>query len=225
MDHSRLRFAEFVRMAHPQTLQGGLAWVLVKLGWLKLPRPIIPRKDPLREHCVALSDLPKKARDQIEAVLPEIQRLGYVEPVFECRESTTASGDQLTAIALRSRHGSGLNILQSLHGCSKTGVFKSYDQLMSILSDGRAIVTSGGRREIDPTPQITATYHPGVSVEELMKLHAEKFAGRFEVPRTLRSNDEMFDCLETLNDNYFTHMEKRGVLIEVDSPADDVDRG
>ena len=215
LDHRRLRFIEFVRLAYPNTVSASLLWIPLKLGLVNWRPQIIPGPESIATSSISLESLPSRAHSHLQSLLPTIMKHGYVESLFECVGSNTPTGEEITGVAMRSRHNSGSHILQSLISFTPHGAQQTQEILVTFHRDSRTTATTNGRPNLDLIPSASATYHPGKSFHQLVIIHTRKLEGGTDDTVVIRNNDDMVREFDAMSERYFSHMVQRGVMKEI----------
>jgi hypothetical protein len=215
LDYRKLRFVELVRMFYPRSVLAALIWIPLKLGVMRWQQ-IIPCPDSGGVDAVSMDALPEPARSHVRSVLPQFAESGYVDPLFECLQSSGLAGE-VTRVAVRMRHESGSHLLRSLFGFATGGARQTQEQLLTFLPDSATTGTTNARPTFDHIPRASETYHPGKTLHELVEIHQRKLVDLADQWTVLRDRSDMIREVDALSDRYFAHMVHRGVMREIKS--------
>jgi Zn-dependent protease len=153
----------------------------------------------VQELKVAESDFAADAREKLQPLWDQCQRMGFHSPQFH--SYVTMRGDsRICFIALLHPSGATLRLMHTMSTKVHPPIVKVVAVLLSELSDGTFFFTSDQREMFLTAPGIQANRLPGATPAQLMKSHLEKIEA-FKMRNPAREVGSV-DALDNLWDRY-----------------------
>ncbi|WP_425616536.1 hypothetical protein NA78x_000184 [Anatilimnocola sp. NA78] len=215
----RVTLREFIRIAYPNTFSALFTWLWIQLGVVRWTPQICPREEWEIDAPVRLDDCEEPVRSSLTDAAHQAEADGFIEPIVFHYRSMGFNNLPMVTGCLRARHAQGNAILQAIHTAPVGIAGMCCLQVVSFLSDGRAIATANNRRTFNSAPGLEATFLPGAKLNVLVAAHEQKLRSSAARVVSLRNNADMVRELEQLSERFFAHMTARGIMREVRNPV------
>ena len=210
----KARLREFARLGHRYSFFAILLWLPMKLGLIPVRLPLVPRPNSINDNAVDPESLPELVRTIIRDAIEDDEKLGFIDPICECRSPRSTDGPQSLGVCVRSYHRNGRCLVQHFVAAQSTGIANREDSVVSFFDSGRAMGTTNGSRNFDSQPGHLRQFLPNAKVAELLRAYEHRLQLDSTEPLRISSRQDLVREMDAFTNRFFDYMIQRGLYEE-----------